>query len=256
MKRIVIHGAKPDSVLPDADSVYCANASFLSREREFSKYPDRVVVASSGVLAKGLRENVVNYQVYKRKLDAVCNFESSRIALFSFSRQANAVLNVKNHILQSGRDHNVEVISVRDRIELVKTVANVGYPLIDDGFLRQPWKIRMRDRFENWKCEVNWKFGDCTSDVRAKYRPSTGILALLLAISENGPDAEYILSGIGIHDRNIYKFKNEKVVMTKNSQAVLPRHTRADLAVLSSLSKSNHISTTENELAGYVGFHR
>ena len=52
MKRIVILGAKPGAQLVAGDAVYCANASFLSNPAAVAQFDQRVVVASSLILAK------------------------------------------------------------------------------------------------------------------------------------------------------------------------------------------------------------
>lgn len=157
MKRIGILGAKPNAFLPDADAIYIANASFINREHEVTKYAVRVVVASSLVVAKGLWENVSNHTVYKRKLNAVREVDVSRIVLFTASGRPQASVDVTKYFLESERKPEIIEISVRQRIELTKTIAQLDYPHIDEEFSHQPFKIRVRHTLENWKCLMNWK---------------------------------------------------------------------------------------------------
>lgn len=252
MKKIVILGSKPKAVLPQGEKIYCANAAFISNEDAVDRFADRVVVASGAVLGNGLTPDANNHEVYKQKLDAVRDAGMSRMILFASPYSVGMTARVQAYLQADERNPDISVISVMERIELVKSVAHSKYPLIDDAFSSQPFLIRLHDRRENWRCFLNWKFGDGRRDVSPKYRPSTGILALLQAIRENGHNAEYVLAGIGTQDRNIAKVKTFTATLQGTLAGDLPQHVHADLMVLKKLVGRYALSTTEKELTEAV----
>jgi hypothetical protein len=74
------------------------------------------------------------------------------------------------------------------------------------------------------------------------FRPSTGIISLLMAIDENGVDCEYILAGIGLKNRDDYLHTK------RSSSASFPIHVFADRKILQALSSRYRITSTEPEL--------
>jgi len=255
MKRIIILGAKPGAAVASGEQVYCANAAFLSYPDEVAGFSRRIVVASSLVLAKGLRTEVAHHQTYKMKIDAVKDFDPDRLVLFADPGRWNFLRQLIEHLEVDEDRTELKTYSVAERRKLVMDIGQVGYPIMDADFFNQPFRVRVRDHVENWKCRLNWRFGDRKKDVRAKYRPSTGVLALLVAIAENGTDAEYVRCGIGISNRNVYQIGGKAASVGKNRSDVLPRHTHADMMVLKSLAATYRISSTEPELYPFVGKH-
>jgi len=83
-------------------------------------------------------------------------------------------------------------------------------------------------------------------DCGAAFRPSTGILSLVLAIDEYGQDAEYVLSGIGFTKRAEYFDGNT----TRKRE--LPSHVFADVKILRNLARRYNLSTAEPELIQFI----
>jgi hypothetical protein len=250
MKQIVILGAKPGAVIPPADAIYAANAAFMGHEQAFGTCRERIVVASSTVLAKGLGHEAGGDGLYGEKLAAVRASGATRLVLFADPGRRNQVDRVLNLLATSDPAPATTVVSVRERTALVENTGGLRYPVVDRSFFSQPVGVQSRDAIEIAVYWLNRIAGDGMKDVRAKYRPSTGILALLLAIAENGEAATYIICGIGLSDRNVFLTSGGYRFNRNNADNVLPKHTQADAIVLAGLRERYRIVTTEPELAG------
>ncbi|RST87538.1 hypothetical protein EJC49_04755 [Aquibium carbonis] len=250
MKKIVILGAKPGAVIPTADAIYAANAAVMGHEAAFAECRERIVVASSTVLAKGIEHEAGGDDLYGRKLAAVRASGASRLVLFADPGRRNHVDRVLSLLATSDPAPATTVISVRERTAMVENVGRLRYPVMDRTFFSQPVGVQLRDATEIAGYWLNRVAGDGMKDVRAKYRPSTGILALLLAITENGEAATYIICGIGLSDRNVFLTSGGYRFNRNNAGHVLPKHTRADMILLARLRERYRLVTTEPELAG------
>ena len=248
MKKIVILGSKPKAIIPNGDKIYCANAAFISNETAIDAFADRVVIASSAVLGAGLSAGATIHDVYKQKLDAVRDAGMSRIILFESPFSPGMAAKVKAYLQSDDQNHDIVVMSVMQRIEMVRSIAQAPYPLIDASFSSQPFAIRVSDRMKIWRWYLNSRFGNGQLDVSPKYRPSTGVLALLQAISENGSNAEYVLAGIGTKKRNIAKVKTFTETLPDTPAGELPQHVNADLIILEKMLPRYALSSTEAEL--------
>ena len=248
MKRIVILGSKPNAIVPRGEKIYCANAAIISNEDPVSRFVDRVAVASSAVLGAGLNPGSDRGDVYKQKLDAVRDGGMSRIILLESPFSPDTATQVKSYLQTEGRNPDVSEIGVRQRIKMVKSIAQTPYPLVGASFSAQPFSVRLRDRMDIGHWYWQWHFGEGRRDVSPKYRPSTGILALLLAIAENGKKVDYVLAGIGVKDRNIAKVKTFTATIPDTPVGELPQHVHADLMILENLLCDYSLSSTEAEL--------
>ena len=252
MNKVVILGSKPNAIVPRGDKIYCANAGFLSNEDAVATFADRVAVASSMVLGNGLLPDSRNHEVYRQKLDAVRDAGMSRIILFGAPISPDMATKVAAYLQADGQNPNISVISVVERADLVKSIAGTRYPLVDRSFYSQPFRIRMRDHWLNCRSLWDLRFGNGHLDTSPKYRPSTGILALLQAIRENGNTAEYVLAGIGAKARNVVKVKTFTAKLRDTPVGEIPEHVTADLIVLRNLVRRYTLSTTEQELTEVV----
>jgi hypothetical protein len=247
LKTVVIFGAKPAASLPPGDAIYSANAAIMGREAESASYAERVTVASALVLARGLKADLGNMDLYRHKLRTVRNSGFDRLVLFADPGTRNFAKVILAD-LADGHPKGAKVYSVQERRELVRRIGQCGYPVTDKSFWHQDRLIVLRDLIEILKVRIGWLFGQVHKDVRAKYRPSTGILALLVAIAENGPEAKYVISGIGLNERNQFLVDGQISRNKANPATVLPKHVQADVILLRALSQRFRITTTEPEL--------
>lgn len=252
MKRIVILGSKPNAIIPKCDRIYCSNAAVISNEKAVNQFAERVVVASSAILGAGLVPRTSRHEIYRQKLEAVRDAGMSRIILLESPYSPGMAAQVKAHLQVDERNPDISTVSVTQRIEMVRSIAQTTYPLVDESFVSQDLKVRVHDRMAIWRWYLNWKFGNALRDVSPKYRPSTGILALLQAIKENGSDAKYVLAGIGTKNRNVAKVKTFTATTSDTPAGELPQHVHADLMILEKLVHKYALSSTEAELTEAV----
>lgn len=250
MKRIVILGSKPNASFVDAAEVWCANAAIGFYREEVRRYPVSVNVASAVILRKNLLDAAAHGGLYAKKWQAVVAAQPSRLVLFAAPADASCVAEVQAALRVAGYAAPVDICPVPDRIRLVREIAGLRYPVVTRAFFRQPIAVQLRDaeriaRF-GWK---SWA-GAGDEDAPGKYRPSTGILALLLAIRQHGGDAEYVVAGIGLGERWAQQGDGKVLVgKTATTHGGLTPHVHADVAVLRALARRYALSTTEPELA-------
>lgn len=251
-KRIVILGARPGPVIPRGDAIYCANAAFLSAPDEVSGFAQRTIVASSTVLAKGLASGREAPAIYRTKVDAIRDFRSTDLVLFEDPGRGDKLPVIRDYLSAGQPDRNERLFSVEQRTALTRDWLG-SYPLVDAAFRTQPLVVQGRDALELCRWWISWQIGSRRRDVRAKYRPSTGILALLVALQDHGYSAEYVLAGIGLADRQAYSIDGTGMRVIKQRRSnVLPMHIVADRIALKRLSGRVNLSTTEPELHDLV----
>lgn len=223
----------------------------MGREHEVVGFAEKTIVASTLVMAKGLLEKGTNVELYRRKLETVRNSGFDRLVLFA-DPGTRDLADKARALLQDGFAKGTTIYSIAERRALTRHIGGCGYPVTDVTFFRQPPRIVVRDWIEIQKLRLGWLLGESHKDARAKYRPSTGILALLVAIAENGPDAQYVLSGIGLAGRNEFQMDGGITRNKANPADALPKHVQADVILLQKLAKTYRLSTTEPELSPFL----
>lgn len=253
MQRILILGSKPGAVFVDAAEVWCANAAIGFYGDQVRRYPSAVNVASALILRKNLRDATVHGGLYVKKWQAVVAARPARLVLLATPSDAACAADVEEALRTAGYAAPIEVCSVRSRIELVRGITGLRYPVVTRAFFRQPVAVQVRDvdRIIRFLWRTLKTAGD--DDAPGKYRPSTGILALLLAIRRHGVGAEYVVAGIGVGERWAQQGDGTVLVgKTATKHGGLTPHVHADVAILRALSGRYAVRTTEPELAHLV----
>lgn len=255
MKRVIVLGSKPGAVFLPGDAVYAANAAIGFYAADVGLYPTAVNVASALVLRKSFDDSA---GLYGRKWRAIVEAAPSRMVLFAAPDAPGCTAAVHEALTTGGYAAPIEVCSVRDRIELVTSVSRLHYPIVTAAALRQPLATVLDDarrlaRFAVRRHSAQHAAVGCETDAPGKFRPSTGILALLVAIRDHGPDAEYVLAGIGLEGRNLHQAAGSIIAGKDRARGrILPPHTSADIAVLEALRGRYRLRTTEPELEPLV----
>jgi hypothetical protein len=251
MTRVVVLGAKPNAVIPPGDAIFCANAAALTDPAAVRAFPYRTVVASGPVVAKGLKPHGEGLALDELRAQCVCAFDGEEAIIFidRFSRWFSIL---QGELVNAGpKGRAVHFLSTAERRSLVCEFIDF-YPLVDRRYLRQPVLSILSDSVRLAGRRLQWLLGNQTHDVPPKFRPSTGILALLLAIKRHGGAAQYILSGIGLGNRDVYDFGGRIFDVRRAGRAELAKHVLADVIVLEQLAGRFNIGTTEHELAPLV----
>lgn len=255
MKRVIVLGSKPAAVFLPGDAVYAANAAIGFYATDVERYPTAVNVASALVLRKSF-DNAAG--LYGRKWRAIVEATPARMVLFAAPDAPGCTAAVHAALTTGGYAAPIEVCSVRERIELVTSLSRLRYPIITTAAFRQPLATVLDDarrlaRFAVRRRRTQNTSGGCETDAPGKFRPSTGILALLVAIRDHGPDAEYVLAGIGLEGRNLHQAPGGIIAGKDRARGrVLPPHIHADIAVLEALRGRYRLRTTEPELEPFV----
>ena len=246
MKQIIILGSKPYAIIPGGDKIYSANGATFGNKIKKSDFTDHINVAHVYTLEKGLNWIKSNL-IHKQKLKAIINSGFERLVLFTSANDASSTLRVKNYLTHTNIKE-IEVLTFYDQRILVRKIGKCGYPIIGKYFFLQMPKNIINDGLKIVKALFSWKFGKGYIDVYSRYRPSTGILALLVAINENGPSAKYVLCGIGTKNRNQFLVQNRIFFNNIKINDASTEHSDADIYLLSNLRHHFDLLTTEKEL--------
>lgn len=247
IKRVVVMGSKPHSIVPSGDIIYCANAAALTDPVAVSKFPRRTVVASGQVIARGINSNKLAQTIDEMRAQSVCTFNGQEAVIF-LNEGDRRYRMLKEELVRSGPPTRImRFIDARGHRSLVRQFAG-AYPVLDRRYFKQPLGVILFDTLKIAICSLSWIWGNRRLDVSAKYRPSTGVLALLLAIREHGHQAQYVLSGVGLGNRDAYILDGKPFEVRRAQKKDLPMHVVADIIVLQRLAKHFNIRTTELEL--------
>jgi len=250
MTRVVILGTKPNAIIPDADIVYCANAAIGFYRDEITKIKRTVSIASVLVLNKHfINKRNIDVDLYHDKWSAVISSSPEKLVLIDPPGHLNTTLRVTKGLAQAAYTAPIEMLGFKKRKELVRTSSNLPYPVLTRAVLEQP----LNEIIDDFKGILKFYIRRKNEDVKAKFRPSTGIIALLYSIDAHGPQAKYIIAGIGIKDRKFHQ-QNKKMKQSEknNKVGILAQHVSADIAILRSLVQRYDISTTEKELSNLL----
>lgn len=254
MKRVVILGSKPDASFVEADEVWCANAAIGFYDEAVRRYPVAVNVASATILRKNLRDASVHGGIYEKKWRAVVAASPARLVLLAAPCDTSCVVEVQEALRRAGYVPPIEICTVRRRILLVRELAKLRYPVVTRAFFRQPVAVQLRDAERLFRFVMKSRSGpgrgETDDDAPGKFRPSTGVLALLLAMRQHGTDAEYVVAGIGVEDRWAQEGDGKVLVgKTTTRDGGLTPHVHADIAILRAIAGRYAVRTTEPELA-------
>ncbi len=250
MVRIVVLGTKPNAVIPDGDAIYCANAAIGFYKNEVARYTYVVNVASTLVLNKHFENRrQIDVDLYHDKWTAVSNASPQKLVLVDAAGQPELSGQLVAKLRESGYNAAIEILSLAKRTRLVRSVAGMPYPIVTRELFSQALQTQLEDIVHLCKYWLQQVDGD----VKGKFRPSTGIMALLYAIDCHGSDAEYVLAGIGVQERQLHQHNHALLHSEKIHRThVLAPHIEADIAVLRSLGSRYRVATTEPELSPYV----
>ena len=245
MKRIVIIGSKPDADIPHGNMIYCANTS-LNLYSEHIKHFKNIVVIAIHPVFKYLQENKDKNNRYRDFNVRTWNMMTSvpeKLVIISNKSIEKTVNALKNDGV-AGQIHH---ITKYDRRMLVGKISGCYDPIITKDFWALPKDMQLQCIKSTIKTGLK-RIVSKKADVHCILRPSTGIFSIIYAISEQGANAEYIISGIGLKNRGVYSDgKNED----KNTQNPFS-HIFADKKVLTKLIQRYNIYTTEHELMHIV----
>lgn len=237
-KRVVIVGSKPGAEIPSGDVIYCANAAIGYYADSVRRFSNVVSVLNPDLIhPKEFRDGVPNRELNERQRDMIFASRPDRLIL---TRTSSLAL-IREVLDAAGYSAPVTGISVYDRRLLVGRISGCYDPIVTTDFFHLPNDLKIRYA-GSLASTLLKRLLDRRKDCGSAFRPSTGILSLVLAINEHGHNAEYVICGVGVNKRVEYLDGNNE------RQRALPAHVLADLKVLRRLARHYAISTTEPEM--------
>ncbi|MBN1929371.1 MAG: hypothetical protein JW764_07500 [Chlorobiaceae bacterium] len=247
MKRIVVIGSKPNAVIPDGDTVYCANVSIVYYADQVARFRQIVNVITPKAIADQKPRNSSGEQdCYTKRWEAMLAAWRAQLVILESSNASRMIEGLRN----AGYDAPISSISHQERRKLVSRVSGCDDPILSAEFFRLPPKLQARYAGSAISITLKRIF-DQGKTCNPIFRPSTGIISLLYALDQHGPDCEYVVAGIGMNNRSVY-IHSERTSAQRTSGASIPPHVFADRKVLQAVSNRYRITTTEPELMGIL----
>lgn len=219
-RRVTILGSRKDALHTDGDFLYAANRS-LKYFPDVARTHKRIVFVSNAATMNDVAQIM------------------SRIP-HETVKEVIHVMRPDSETSEQYRAENFEcdlyVYSTSDTQALLQDVCGLEVPIA--AMSRQ-----LMGRFRS----LIVPFLKMRYPNAAMFRPSTGVLALLLAIARFGDQATYTLAGIGATSRHSHP--NGEVTAGTSRRLRIPQHVMADCGILQSLSWKYDISSDDQYLA-------
>jgi len=241
-KLVVALGSKPGADIPSGDAVYCANGAIGYYADKVYQFPKVVSLVNPDMIhPKERREGRPDRELNELKYRSIVASRPDRMILM---RDGQLEL-LKKVLAEGGFTSPVEAVSAHERRRIVGKISGFYDPIVTSDFFRLPKEKKIRYAGSLTSTFLK-RLLDRRKDCGSVFRPSTGILALVFAIDEYGPDADYVLCGIGVRKREEYLDGSE------THERDLPQHIFADAKVLRKLARRYNLFTTEPELEHLV----
>lgn len=234
----MIIGSKPDARIPDGDVIYCANSAIGYYAENVGRFQKVISVLNPDIIhPKKRAAGSETREFYERQWSTVVNSHPHKMVLL----RTTSLAMLTDSLRDAGFEAPVYGLSRVERRMLVGKISGCYDPIITKDFFRLPTKIKTR-YIGSLTTTFLKRLIDRSKDCGAYFRPSTGVISLVFAIDEHGENAEYVIAGIGMKNRELYHDgKNPK-------HGYLPHHVFADKKILSRLTEQYRIFTTEPEL--------
>ena len=266
MLRVVVLGSRPDPQVPSCDHLVAANAA--------GKYsPDSLLKATSVHLVglwRGIRDTVEDRTAGERLRAA----DLRSVVLWNpkagqRARSWEQSLDERERLLREGCgfDRPITVMTADERRRLWESQTGLREPVVRPA-LRDPRALAHAALLlAQHRVRVVAAHARATRSRRPvvapivpeEFRPSTGVMALSVAIDRFGPSADYCIAGVGLTGRSTYRVAGSDRLIRGNPAArpssrwVVPPHTWVDRLLLNRLGSRYSVGTTEPDLAAACG---
>ena len=243
-------GSKPGALWSDADEIYCANGAIGFYSQKLTNAKSVVNVVSARILNKSKRlHESHSSEFYSSKLTAISDANPSRMILISSIAQPTLAMEMSVWLKSNGYKSCIEILDHDSRIQIQEQLTDQPYPVPLRTIFQGSIPIAIYDFIHLLLYRLRLKNGE----VNRKYRPSTGIIALLIAIQEHGDNAEYCIAGVGLSKRNVHIINGQlKSVPSKRDNAGNEPHVLADKVIISSLARKYHLISYESSIAKLI----
>ena len=200
-KNVLVLGSKPDAEFDNFDIAYCANAasSFYKHKLNTGSALIKSIISASELVENKRLDNADKTVWLEDKLPMLTDNSKSKIFLINHNYFPESLSIIKD----SAFSGELDLIDSYKLNELQEKVTSYKEPLWTKYHRRTP----LWDFLKNLRLfvadKIKYKI-DSRYQNSGLFRPSTGIIALIFAIHENGTSAHYEVSGIGIKNRGFY----------------------------------------------------
>lgn len=264
--RVAILGSRPEPDLPFSDQLFVANAAGRFNPDLFSRTSAVHLVGRWPSIREMLDEPEASARLRSAGVRSITLWNpKAGSKAQAWNRQLSGrEREIRRRIGLSG---SLAVMSVDQRRALWESQSGlcepVTGPMLQD-LRRTPHAVSLRvqhsARVARAHLEAAMRQHAFVRPItRPELRPSTGVMALSVAISRFGATAEYCLAGIGLAKRGVYRFAGIEALVQGDPAAnppsrwIVAPHINADRLVLQRLGVRYRISTTEPELANLCG---
>lgn len=239
---VLILGSKPDAKTPLSDYTYCSNATASYYEKKLKNHKNITSIVSATEVILGTRKNSLEKDKWvEDRKKRIANSISNEIIMYwtdAYPDSMNLLKKTPCHI-------PTKSITSYEVAMLIKHIAGVSIPLFTFDHISNK-DHAMLNLLKFIKGFVSSMIGGPHS-ISGLFRPSTGVISLIYAISQHGENAKYIVSGISINDRGNYPDGAKNT--WSGEKSLKSNHVYVDKKILTILSKKYNIKTTEEGLS-------
>lgn len=244
MRDVVVLGSKPDAVVANCDIAFCANAAASHHPDIYAKSSVVVNVVSAVVLGKAIRGGEKDEaSLHAKKAERIVNSPCLELNLFSNRTHEY----VYDWLISQGYAYPITKFSTAERAALTRRISGHSEPVLFPDLRRHPLASLLLLVRSFWTRYMPAHFGTPGTHT-AYFRPSTGLVALMLAIERYGGDARYYICGIGVSGRDHY-IDGDKA----RGKVPITAHVNVDVRLLRCLASKYELYTTDPELSRAVG---
>lgn len=197
---ILVLGSKPKARLVEYKKAYCANSASSFYSKDLKEHGENItaIISASELVDNKRIDNTEKTNWLKAKQIQLCDNSKDSIILL----KSEFFLKNTDLIAEMGFKGHLECFSDLELSAIIHLVLKKKIPILtkehfsNSSIALLTLKNYLKDKFKI--------FYNDKREYSGLFRPSTGILSLLIAIYMHGDSASYHVSGIGITDRGVY----------------------------------------------------
>jgi hypothetical protein len=197
--KVSIIGSKPNANIPKSDFYYCANsAGSFYKDKITTNEGYKITLVAASEIVKSQRNNKQKEKWLNEKFDHILNSDSDEIILIGNEKFPEAKSKLDNSYKKK-----ISLKSFGDINSLIKNIVGLNFPIITKNHFH-PIDFQLFKLIFKYLNEIYLSMYNKSHLCSGLFRPSTGIISLVHAISVHGKNAEYFVCGIGLSQRELY----------------------------------------------------
>lgn len=225
MSKVLILGSKPGAIIHDADYCFGANSAIGYYKNEFHSFRGKKIsVVAASEVTNSTRKSHQKQKWNQNRKELIVSSPSDHIILIG----AEYFPDVQETFL-GALNVTFNRLTYSEVFEKLNGITGFKTPILTKHHL---YPLNFDSVKNLYRFSLNF-FLRRNNLISGLFRPSTGIIALLLAIDKYGSSSEFFLEGIGLANRNIYPdgFNNTWTP----SKKIIASHVYVDRLILNNL---------------------